>query len=131
MAKTEEYLNKDFNGLCFTNLVDFDMIFGHRRNVDGYANALSEFDKWLGSFVEKLLDDDLLIITADHGCDPAFTKTTDHTRECVPLIMYGKNITPQNFGTLPTLSVIAKSVCDYLGVECKVSGKSLLGENNG
>lgn len=131
MTKTEEYLNKDFNGLCFTNLVDFDMIFGHRRNVDGYANALSEFDKWLGSFVEKLLDDDLLIITADHGCDPAFTKTTDHTRECVPLIMYGKNITPQNFGTLPTLSVIAKSVCDYLGVECKVSGKSLLGENNG
>lgn len=128
MAKTEEYYKKDFNGLCFINLVDFDMVYGHRRNVDGYANALSEFDKWLGLFFENLSDDDLLIITADHGCDPSFIKTTDHTRECVPLIMYKRNAKPQNFGTLPTFSVIAKTVCDYFGVGFDCAGKSLLGE---
>ncbi len=117
MLKTEEYLNKDFNGLCFVNLVDFDMVYGHRRDVDGYAKALSEFDKWLGTFIEKLKDDDVLMITADHGCDPEFTKTTDHTRECVPLIVYGKKIKPDNLGTINGFSYISTLVYQYLGVD--------------
>lgn len=126
MAKTDEYVLKDFNGLCFVNLVDFDMLYGHRRNIDGYAAALSEFDKWLGEFINKLRPDDILMITADHGCDPGFLKTTDHTRECVPLIIYGKNVKPKNLGTFPTYSVIAKTVCDYFGVEFDTLGKSVL-----
>lgn len=99
MQKTFELLNSAFNGLAFTNLVDFDMVFGHRRDIDGYAKALSEFDAWLKSFVNKMNDNDLLIITADHGCDPAY-KGTDHTRECVPLIIYANKIVPENLGTI-------------------------------
>ena len=99
MGKTTEYQMKTFNGLCFVNLVDFDMTFGHRRDVDGYAKALTEFDEWLGGFVENMSETDALIITADHGCDPDF-KGTDHTRECVPFVMYGKNIEPENLGTI-------------------------------
>ncbi len=117
MAKTEEYINKDFSGLCFVNLVDFDMVYGHRRDVDGYAKALSEFDKWLGQAIEKLDDTDVLMITADHGCDPAFLKTTDHTRECVPLIVYGKNVKPDNLGTINGFSYISSLICEYLGVD--------------
>lgn len=126
MAKTDEYVTKDFNGLCFVNLVDFDMLYGHRRNIDGYASALSEFDKWLGKFLNKLRSDDILMITADHGCDPGFLKTTDHTRECVPLIIYGKNVKPKNLGTFATYSVIAKTVCDYFGVEFDTLGENVL-----
>ena len=93
-------LDENFkNGICFTNLVDFDMLFGHRRNIDGYAKALSEFDKWLGEFIENMGEKDRLIITADHGCDPAF-KGTDHTRECVPLIIYDKVYKSENYGVL-------------------------------
>ena len=99
MGKTTEYQMKTFNGLCFVNLVDFDMSFGHRRDVDGYAKALTQFDEWLGGFVENMSETDALIITADHGCDPDF-KGTDHTRECVPFVMYGKNIEPENLGTI-------------------------------
>lgn len=128
MKKTEEYANKDFNGLCFVNLVDFDMLYGHRRNIDGYAKALTEFDKWLGGFIKKLRDDDLLIITADHGCDPGFLKTTDHTRENVPLIMYGKRIVPKNLGVYDSYSVIAKTICDYFGVKFEIKADSLIGE---
>ena len=113
MNKTTEYQNKDFNGLCFVNLVDFDMVFGHRRNVDGYAIALTEFDKWLGDFVENMRDDDALIITADHGCDPAF-KGTDHTRECVPFILYGKGIEPENLGKISGYDYISKTVKEIL-----------------
>lgn len=128
MAKTDEYVTKDFNGLCFVNLVDFDMLYGHRRDINGYAAALSEFDKWLGKFLNKLRSDDILMITADHGCDPGFLKTTDHTRECVPLIIYGKNVKPKNLGTFPTYSVISKTVCDYFGITFNTLGKSLLNE---
>ena len=109
MNKTTEYQNKDFNGLCFVNLVDFDMVYGHRRDVDGYAKALTEFDKGLGDFIENMREDDALIITADHGCDPDF-KGTDHTRECVPFVMYGKNIEPENLGTIEGYGYIAETI---------------------
>lgn len=92
MARTMELADKDFDGLCFVNLVDFDMVYGHRRDPEGYGEALCRFDKWLGEFLPKLRQDDALIITADHGCDPGFTKTTDHTREYVPYLEYGKRI---------------------------------------
>ena len=113
MNKTNEYQSKAFNGLCFVNLVDFDMVYGHRRNVDGYAKALSEFDEWLGGFIENMREDDALIITADHGCDPAF-KGTDHTRECVPFILYGKNIEPENLGTINGYDYISKTIKEIL-----------------
>lgn len=109
MQITSDMLQKDFKGLCFTNLVDFDMKFGHRRDVDGYANAISEFDSWLGDFIEKMSNDDLLIITADHGCDPAYTGT-DHTRELVPIIMYSNEIKPENLGTIKGFDYISKLV---------------------
>ena len=92
MEHTDRYAAQDFEGLCFVNLVDFDMVYGHRRDIDGYAKALSEFDAWLGGFVEKLGEEDVVMITADHGCDPAYTATTDHTREYVPLIVAGPRV---------------------------------------
>ena len=113
MNKTTQYQNKDFNGLCFVNLVDFDMVYGHRRDVDGYAKALAEFDKWLGDFTRNMREDDALIITADHGCDPNF-KGTDHTRECVPFIIYGKGIEPENLGTINGYDYISKIVKEIL-----------------
>ena len=113
MNKTTEYQNKDFNGLCFVNLVDFDMVYGHRRDVDGYAKALTEFDEWLGGFIKNMREDDALIITADHGCDPAF-KGTDHTRECAPFILYGKNIEPENLGMISGYDYISKTVKEIL-----------------
>ena len=128
MAKTIEYAKRDFNGLCFINLVDFDMLYGHRNDVDGYAAAISEFDKWLTEFLPLLREDDMLIITADHGCDPAYTVSTDHSREHVPLIIYGKNIKPQNLGTREGFCNIGKTVCDYLKVDANIEGNSLLDE---
>ena len=116
MAKTLEYQKKDFNGLCFINLVDFDMIYGHRNDVDGYAKAISHFDNALPKILEGLGDDDVLIITADHGCDPGDT-STDHTREYIPLLVYGNKIAPANLGTLDTYADIGASVCDFLGVD--------------
>lgn len=115
MALTREMLDRDFTGLCFTNLVDFDMLWGHRQDVDGYAAGLSAFDKWLGDFIPNMKDDDVLMITADHGCDPGDT-STDHTREYVPLIVYGKNIKPSNLGTRMGFSEIGVTICDMLGV---------------
>ena len=111
MCKTLELLDKEFNGLVFTNLVDFDMKYGHRRDVDGYANAISEFDNWLNEFIPKMQDNDLLFITADHGCDPAF-KGTDHTREQVPIIIYSKEIEPENLGTIKGYNYISKLILD-------------------
>ncbi len=111
MSKTFELLKKDFNGLVFTNLVDFDMKYGHRRDVDGYANAISEFDSWLNEFIPKMQNDDLLIITADHGCDPTF-KGTDHTREQVPLLIYANNIEPENLGTIKGYNYISSIILD-------------------
>ena len=113
MNKAAEYQSRDFNGLCFVNLVDFDMSFGHRRDVDGYANALTEFDEWLGGFVDNMREGDALIITADHGCDPSF-KGTDHTRECVPLVMYGESLEPENLGTIEGYDYISEVIKEFL-----------------
>ena len=126
IEKTLEYLGRDFDGLCFINLVDYDMLYGHRRDIDGYAKALSYFDAKLPEIMGAMRDDDVLMITADHGCDPAYTKTTDHTREYTPFIMYGKNIKPVNYGTRAGFCDIAATVLDYLGVKSEVSGKSML-----
>lgn len=125
MELTEEYIGRDFEGLCFTNLVDFDMNWGHRRDAEGYARGLCEFDAWLGSILPHLRDDDVLMITADHGCDPKYLKTTDHTREYTPLLIYGKNIRPQNFGTRQGFFDIAATVAKLLGVEFYTEGKAL------
>ena len=124
MEHTDRYVEQDFEGLCFVNLVDFDMVFGHRRNIDGYANALSEFDAWLGTFLPKLRDDDILMITADHGCDPAYTATTDHTREYVPLLVAGPKVKPVNLGTRVGFCDIAATVAEMLDVELKTEGVS-------
>ena len=128
MEHTTNYAAKDFNGLCFVNLVDFDMVFGHRRNIDGYANALSEFDAWLGEFLKNLGEDDMVMITADHGCDPAYTATTDHTREYVPLLVLGKKVKAGNLGTRKSFADIAATVTEILGVEYDTPGKSFAKE---
>ena len=128
MAHTMDYAKRDFTGLCFVNLVDFDMLYGHRRDVDGYANALTEFDQWLGQFLPTLGEEDLVLITADHGCDPAYTATTDHTREYVPLIALGKQVRPVNLGTRKTYADIAATVTELLGVDYETPGKSFAKE---
>lgn len=128
MAHTDDYAARDFHGLCFVNLVDFDMQFGHRRDVDGYANALTEFDSWLGQFLPKLGEDDLVMITADHGCDPAYTATTDHTREYVPLVVLGKQVKPVNLGTRKSFADIAATVTELLNVPFETPGKSFARE---
>ena len=128
MAHTDDYAARDFHGLCFVNLVDFDMQFGHRRDVDGYANALTEFDSWLGQFLPKLGEDDLVMITADHGCDPAYTATTDHTREYVPLVVLGKAVKPVNLGTRKSFADIAATVTELLNVPYETPGKSFARE---
>ena len=112
MKKADELLQKNFNGLCFINLVDFDMLFGHRRDVDGYAKAIKNFDDFIGEFIKKISDEDMVIITADHGCDPSF-KGTDHTRECVPVLIYKKDKEPKNFGTVNSFDFVAKKVADF------------------
>lgn len=128
MKHTADYAARDFHGLCFVNLVDFDMQFGHRRDVDGYANALTEFDAWLGCFLPTLGEEDMVMITADHGCDPAYTATTDHTREYVPLVILGKKVKPVNLGTRKSFADIAATVTDILGVPFDTPGKSFAGE---
>ncbi|MBQ8622033.1 MAG: phosphopentomutase [Oscillospiraceae bacterium] len=128
MSHTTDYVNRDFHGLCFVNLVDFDMLYGHRRDIDGYAKALTEFDTWLGAFLPKLGDEDLVMITADHGCDPSYTATTDHTREYVPLVMLGKAVKPVNLGTRKSFADIAATVAELLGVELDTPGKSFAKE---
>ena len=128
MNHAENYAGKDFEGLCFVNLVDFDMNFGHRRDVDGYANALSEFDAWLPKLLEKLGEDDVVMITADHGCDPAYTATTDHTREYVPLLIMGKKIKPVDLGTKNSFADIAATVAELLDVQLDTPGKSFAAE---
>lgn len=116
MNITYKMLEKDFKGLCFVNLVDFDMLYGHRRDIDGYAKAISEFDNWLSVFTPKMQDDDLLIITADHGCDPAYSGT-DHTREQVPLLIYSKGIEPQNLGILNGYNYISNVILDNFAIQ--------------
>ena len=122
------YADQDFHGLCFINLVDFDMVYGHRRDIDGYALALNEFDQWLPKFMEKLGDEDLVMITADHGCDPAYTATTDHTREYIPLLVLGKKVKPVNLGTRTGFDRIAATIAEVLGVQMDTSGESFASE---
>ena len=124
--RTLEYLDKDFEGLCFINLVDFDMLYGHRNDIDGYAKALAYFDKKLPEIMEKLKEDDILMITADHGCDPGYTVSTDHSREYTPFLMYGKKMKAQNLGTRDTFADIAATVLDYFDLEKPFDGTSML-----
>ena len=112
---------EDFRGLCFANLVDFDMLYGHRQDIDGYAAALTAFDSWLPEFLEGMREDDVLMITADHGCDPG-DESTDHTREMVPLIICGKNISPANLGTRLGFASIGNTAAELLGVDYKAGG---------
>ena len=128
MDHAMHYAQTDFEGLCFVNLVDFDMNFGHRRDIDGYAQALSEFDAWLGEFLKKMGQEDLLMITADHGCDPAYTATTDHTREYVPLLVLGSGVKPGNLGTRECFADIAATVTQLLKVEYDTPGRSFAEE---
>ena len=116
MRITLEKQKEDFCGLEFTNLVDFDMLYGHRNDVAGYAKAMTEFDVSLGTFMENMQDDDVLIITADHGCDPS-TPSTDHSREYTPMLIYGKNIkNGVDLGTRKSFADISATVLEYLGV---------------
>ncbi len=126
IQKTLEYMDKDFEGLCFVNLVDFDMLYGHRRDVDGYAKALAYFDAKLPEIMGKMCSGDVLMITADHGCDPAYPTTTDHTREYVPFLMYGEKITPVNLGTRKTFADIGATVLQYFGIAPEFAGESML-----
>ncbi len=112
MDKARELLNRDFSGLCFVNLVDFDMYYGHRQDAVGYAEALSEFDLWLSDFIRELRRGDCLMITADHGCDPS-DNSTDHTREYAPLLVYGAE-EPRSLGTLMGFTNVADMVCEML-----------------
>ena len=125
---TLELADRDFEGLAFVNLVDFDMLYGHRRNPDGYAAALTEFDRWLPGFLTKLGDDDCVIITADHGCDPGYLKHTDHTREYIPMIALGKQVRPVNLGTRPGFCDIAATVAELLDVPYETPGRSFAHE---
>lgn len=129
MEVTLDIQKRDFKGLCFVNLVDFDMKYGHRNDIAGYANAMTEFDVQLGRFLPKMQDDDVLIITADHGCDPS-TPSTDHSREYVPMIICGKHIKSSvNLGTRPTFADISATVLDYLGVDKQdTKGESFLAD---
>lgn len=126
MEKTLEMQEKDFKGLCFVNLVDFDMMYGHRNDIEGYANAATVFDRQLKTFLERMRPEDILMITADHGCDPAYTKTTDHTREYTPFLMYGAPVVPGNRGTRPAFSDIGATVLDYFGIQPEFEGTSVL-----
>lgn len=123
MSHTASFQSIPFHGLCFTNLVDFDMQYGHRRDPKGYANALTEFDVWLGGFMERMQSDDVLIITADHGCDPCYSGT-DHTREHIPVLVYGAGIIPQNLGTRACFGDIGATVLDLLGIPGELDGVS-------
>ncbi|MBE6573601.1 MAG: phosphopentomutase [Ruminococcaceae bacterium] len=122
MNKISEYQKKDFCGLCFINLVDFDSLWGHRNDVSGYAKGISEFDSWLGGFIEGMRDSDILIITADHGCDPS-TESTDHSREDVPLLVYGKDVRPVDLGARRGFNEIAKTVCEIFGCESTIDAE--------
>ena len=126
MEKTLRIQQEDFTGLCFVNLVDFDMTYGHRRDIAGYARATTEFDVQLGTFMEHMREDDVLMITADHGCDPG-APGTDHTREYVPLLVYGARIRKGvNLGTYPTFAMIGATVADMFGAGLTTKGESLL-----
>ena len=125
IAATINYINEDFSGLIFTNLVDTDMLFGHRNDVKGFCNSLTEFDNSLPYIMNALKDDDILIITSDHGCDPT-TSSTDHSREHALLLCYGKNIPSGNAGTRESFADIGKSVLKYLEIDNNIRASSFL-----
>lgn len=124
MEKTMALLDRDFRGFAFVNLVDFDMVYGHRRDIDGYAAATAAFDAWLGDFRAKMRPDDLLLITGDHGCDPGFTGT-DHTREYTPLLAAGDAVRPGNLGTRTTFADIGATVADIFCEPNPNAGESM------
>ncbi len=124
MAAALQVQKSDFAGLCFVNLVDFDMQYGHRQDIDGYAAAFAAVDEWLPTFLAGMGEEDLLLITADHGCDPG-DEHTDHTREYTPLLLYGNAVKPQNLGTRDTFADIAATVTAYLGVPFDCAGRRI------
>ena len=130
MQVADELSKRDFRGLAFINLVEFDSHYGHRQDAIGYAKALSDFDSWLGDFIKMLGDDDALIITADHGCDPS-DSSTDHTREYVPLLIMAKSLQKKNLGTVDCFGTVAKLVADMLSVDyspdaCEIISKEIM-----
>lgn len=125
---TLNYMKKQSKGIIFTNLVDFDMVFGHRNDPQGYKQAIEEFDRRLPEIITEMREDDLLIITADHGCDPT-TDSTDHSREYVPILIYGKRIKSNiNLGTRKTFSDIASTIADIFDIDNTFSGLSFKGD---
>lgn len=128
MERTIDVADSDFEGLCYVNLVDTDMIYGHRRDVPAYTRAINAFDVQLGRLMEKFREDDMLIITADHGCDPGFTGT-DHTREYVPCLIYGSGIRKGvDLGTRQTFADMASTIAEYFGLDYRGDGTSFLAE---
>ena len=128
IARTIEWTKRDFNGLCFINLVDFDMLYGHRNDVEGYAKGLTTVDQAIPEILAGLREDDLLMITADHGCDPS-TPSTDHSREYTPWVIAGPKVkSGVNLGTLPTFADIGATILDYFGVKPEITGTSRLHE---
>lgn len=126
IEKLIERMGRDFEGLCFVNLVDFDMLYGHRNDVDGYAKALTYFDQQLPRILGELREDDIFMVTADHGCDPS-TPSTDHSREYIPLVLYGSPVRQGvNMGTRKTFADIAASILEYFDITSEVSGTSFL-----
>ena len=126
--KTLKYISEIKDGLIFVNLVDFDMLYGHRNDVAGYGRALEEFDNRLEEIMNQLTDEDILIITADHGCDPT-TKSTDHSREYIPILVYGKNIKANvEIQTRESFADIGKTILEYLNIKNELVGKSFLNE---
>ena len=127
IAFTKALQTRDFEGLAFVNLVDFDMLYGHRRDVAGYAAAATEFDKFVADFIPGMREGDILMVTADHGCDPSYTKTTDHTREYVPYLVCGKGVKAgTDLGTKLCFGTIAQTICEYLEVDAStLDGKSV------
>ncbi len=123
MEQTLGLAGEDFKGLCFVNLVDFDMLYGHRNDDYGYAAAISAFDDWLPRLQTALRPGDVIFITADHGCDPT-TPSTDHSREYVPLLVYGPGIRPINLGTRSSFADVAKTIAHLFGITEQLSGES-------
>lgn len=125
IEKTLEFMKRDFNGLCFTNLVDYDMLYGHRNDIDGYAKALNYFDERLPDILSALRDEDILMITADHGCDPA-TESTDHSREYIPLVIYGKELQGGvNYHTRDSFSDIAATILSYFNINTDINSNKI------
>lgn len=124
--RTLQMMDKDFSGLCFINLVDYDMLYGHRNDIDGYAKALTYFDRRLPEIIESMRVEDVLMITADHGCDPGYIQSTDHSREYTPFLIYGRDIIPENMGTRDTFADIGATVLDCFGIVPEFHGKSML-----